>query len=46
MPQHIAFADAGFVAEPQTRAEIVRFVRKDAAGPVPGAEAGDQGRAT
>ena len=36
MPQHIAFADAGFVAEPQMRSEIVRFVRKDAAGPVPG----------
>lgn len=26
-PQHVAFADAGFVAEPQTRAETVRFVR-------------------
>ncbi len=46
-PQHIAFADAGFIAEPQMRAEIVRFVRKDAAGPVPGAEqAGDRERAT
>lgn len=31
MPQHIAFADAGFVAEPQTRAETVHFVRTDAA---------------
>lgn len=31
MPQHIAFADAGFVAEPQTRAETVHFVRLDAA---------------
>ncbi len=30
MPQHVAFADAGFVAEPQTRAETVRFVRMDA----------------
>ncbi|WOB79921.1 toxin-antitoxin system, antitoxin component [Brevundimonas nasdae] len=30
MPQHIAFADAGFVAEPQTRAETVHFVRMDA----------------
>ena len=30
MPQHIAFADAGFVAEPRTRAETVRFVRIDA----------------
>ena len=27
MPQHLAFADAGFVAEPRTRAETVRFVR-------------------
>jgi hypothetical protein len=27
MPQHIAFADAGFVAEPRTRDETVRFVR-------------------
>ncbi|QTN18158.1 toxin-antitoxin system, antitoxin component [Brevundimonas sp. AJA228-03] len=31
MPQHVAFADAGFVAEPQTRAETVRFVRMNAA---------------
>ncbi|MDI1281763.1 toxin-antitoxin system, antitoxin component [Brevundimonas sp.] len=31
MPQHIAFADAGFVAEPQARAETVHFVRLDAA---------------
>ena len=30
MPQHVAFADAGFVAEPQTRAETVRFIRMDA----------------
>ncbi|MGK2254801.1 MAG: hypothetical protein ACI8Y6_000086 [Brevundimonas sp.] len=46
-PQHIAFADAGFIAEPQMRAEIVRFVRKDAAGPVPGTEqAGDRDQAT
>ena len=27
MPQHLAFADAGFVAEPRTRAETVRFIR-------------------
>ncbi len=27
MPQHRAFADAGFVAEPHIRAETVRFVR-------------------
>jgi hypothetical protein len=27
MPQHLAFAEAGFVAEPRTRAETVRFVR-------------------
>lgn len=33
MPQHIAFADAGFVAEPRTRNETVRFVRVDAARP-------------
>lgn len=30
MPHHIAFADAGFVAEPRTGAETVRFVRIDA----------------
>ena len=30
MPQHVAFADAGFVAEPQARAEIVHFVRMEA----------------
>ena len=30
MPQHVAFADAGFVAEPRTRAETVRSVRIDA----------------
>jgi hypothetical protein len=30
MPQHIAFANAGFVAEPRTRAETVHFVRRDA----------------
>lgn len=41
MPQHMAFADAGFVAEPQMRAEFVRFLRKDAAGPLPGAENAD-----
>ena len=27
MPQHLAFADSGFVAEPRTRAESVRFTR-------------------
>ncbi|WP_333590286.1 DUF7662 domain-containing protein [Brevundimonas sp.] len=27
MPQHLAFADAGFVADPRTRAETVRFIR-------------------
>lgn len=27
MPQHVAFAEAGFVAEPQMRTETVRFVR-------------------
>jgi hypothetical protein len=30
MPQHLALADAGFVAEPQLRTETVRFVRADA----------------
>lgn len=46
-PQHIAFAEAGFIAVPQMRAEIVRFVRKDTAGPVPvAAQAGDRDRAT
>jgi hypothetical protein len=29
MPQHTAFADAGFVAEPRIRAETVRFVRRE-----------------
>ncbi len=38
MPQHIAFADAGFVAEPRTREETVRFVRINAARPRAGAE--------
>lgn len=32
MPQHIAFADAGFVAEPKIRSETVRFIRADAVG--------------
>lgn len=27
MPQHVAFAKAGFVAEPRIQAETVRFVR-------------------
>lgn len=36
MPQHVAFADAGFVAEPQTGAETVRFVRSEASTPTPG----------
>ncbi|MGA0545795.1 DUF7662 domain-containing protein [Brevundimonas sp. VNH65] len=31
MPQHIAFAEAGFVAEPRIRAETVRFVRVETA---------------
>ena len=35
MPQHVAFAGAGFIAEPKTRAETVRFVRMDAARPAP-----------
>lgn len=30
MPQHLAFADAGFVAEPHLRSETVRFVRAEA----------------
>lgn len=30
MPQHLALAEAGFVAEPQLRTETVRFVRADA----------------
>lgn len=38
MPQHIAFADAGFVAEPQTRAETVHFVRTTTASPLSVAE--------
>ena len=38
MPQHLAFAEAGFVAEPRTRAETVRFIRI-AAGGTPGSEA-------
>ena len=38
MPQHLAFAEAGFVAEPRTRAETVRFIRI-AAGGAPGSEA-------
>ncbi|HYC96852.1 DUF7662 domain-containing protein [Brevundimonas sp.] len=29
MPQHLAFAEAGFVAEPHLRTETVRFVRSD-----------------
>jgi hypothetical protein len=33
MPQHTAFADAGFIAEPQSRSETVRFVRMDAVRP-------------
>ncbi len=35
MPQHIAFADAGFAAEPQVRAETVRFVRVPREGQTP-----------
>lgn len=38
MPQHLAFADAGFVADPRTRAETVRFIRI-AGGRAPGSEA-------
>jgi len=37
MPQHLAFADAGFVAEPRTRAETVRFVRVGGCGVTGGA---------
>ena len=37
MPQHLAFADAGFVAEPRIRDETVRFVRINTARPPAGA---------
>ena len=37
MLQHLAFADAGFVAEPRTRAETVRFVRVEGCGVTGGA---------
>jgi hypothetical protein len=46
MPQHIAFADAGFVAEPQTRAETVHFVRLDAARSFSDAEEAEDGSRT
>ena len=39
MPQHIALADAGFIAEPRIREETVRFVRMDAGRSPDGAEA-------
>lgn len=43
MPQHVAFAEAGFVAEPRIRAETVRFVRVNAAGSPPASDTLTQG---